>query len=205
MSQRSLKRTLDDQIAAAFLPGAVSTEVVELIGNVEAAAAASGEAAQLSRSQALDPQLSAEKVAVARREMEDAAFRRDRMQVAVTKLGERLKELKAQEENERRWAAYETAKAERDELVTELKDVYPVFAARLADLMGRIRASDEEVDRINRGASPSGAECLRSVELVARDLNGFNVSTANVPRLVRDVRLPALDHRQTSYIWPPSQ
>jgi len=205
MSLRSLKRTLDDQIVDAFLPGAQSTDVVELIANVEAAAAASGEAAQLARSQALDPKLSAEKVALARREMEDAAFRRDRMQVAVAKLGERLNDLKAHEENERRWASYEKAKAERDKLVAELKQIYPVFSARLADLMGRIRASDEEVDRINRRASPSGAEWLRSVELVARDLSGFNISTANIPRLARDVRLPAFDHRQSQYLWPPSQ
>jgi len=38
--------------------------------------------------------------------MEDAAFRRDRMQVAVTNLGEGLRELRTQDEDNRRWLAY---------------------------------------------------------------------------------------------------
>ena len=63
--------------------------------------------------------------------MEDAAFRRDRMQTAVIKLGDRLRELKAQEEDHRRWLAYEKVKAERDKLAVELKEVYPTLAARL--------------------------------------------------------------------------
>jgi hypothetical protein len=42
-----------------------------------------------------------------RREMEAAAFRRDRLQEAVRRLGERLREVKAQEEEARCWAAYD--------------------------------------------------------------------------------------------------
>jgi hypothetical protein len=89
---------IDDRIAAAFADGAKSEDVACLIGEVEAAAIAAGEAADRARSRALDPALSAPDVASARREMDDAAFRRDRMQVAVTKLGVRLSELRAREE-----------------------------------------------------------------------------------------------------------
>ena len=205
MIQTKPKRSLDDRIAAAFSLGAKSGEVVELIGQAEAAASAAGEVAQLARTQALDPALSAERVAIARHEMEDAAFRRDRMQVAVTKLGERLRELRAQEEDQRRWQAYEKAKAERDKLVAELKDVYPTFAARLADLACRINANDRAIEKINTRARPSGSQWLREAELIARDLKGFNDGTANVPRIARDLRLPAFDYnRQAHNIWPPS-
>jgi len=38
----------------------------------------------------------------ARRAMDDAAFKRDRLQAAVVRLGERLEQLKDQEENTRR-------------------------------------------------------------------------------------------------------
>jgi hypothetical protein len=205
MSQRVVQRTLDDRIASAFLPGAISTDVEELIANAEAAAASSEEAVEVARAQALDPTLPTEKVQTARQQMEDAAFRRDRLRMAVTKLRDRLQQLKAQEDNERRWQAYEKAKAERDKLVAELKDVYPSYAARLADLAARIKANDKEVDRINLRAVPEGAEWLRSVELVARDLKGWNDGTATVPRIVRDLRLPAFEYdRHVLNVWPRS-
>ncbi len=98
---------IDDRIAAAFADGAKSDDVASLIGEVEAAAIAVGEMAERARSRALDPVLSAPDVAAARREMDDAEFRRDRMQVAVTKLGVRLGELRTAEEDQRRQIAYE--------------------------------------------------------------------------------------------------
>jgi DNA repair exonuclease SbcCD ATPase subunit len=205
MSQRVGKRSLDDQIAAAFLPDAVSAEVSELISDAEAAAAASGEAAQLARSQALDPALSAEKVATARREMEDAAFRRDRMHTAVTKLTERLHQLRAREEDHRRWLAYDKVKAERDKLAAELKEMYPTFTARLADLIARIDANDREVENINKRTRPNGAEWLAPAELVARGLKGFSDGVSNVPRITTDLRLPSFEYnRQALNLWPRS-
>jgi flagellar motility protein MotE (MotC chaperone) len=137
------------RIAAAFSAGTKSDDVPELIGEAEAAAVSAGEASQCARAKALDPALSAKDVAIARHEMEDAAFRRDRMQTAETKLGERLRELRGQEEDHRRWLAYEKAKAERDKLVVELKEVYPTFAARLGDLAVRIDANDREIEKIS--------------------------------------------------------
>jgi hypothetical protein len=89
---------LDERIAAAFADGATSSGVVALIADAEAAVVASGEASEVARTRALNPTLAAADVAAARREMEDASFRRDRMQEAVRRLGERLREVKAQEE-----------------------------------------------------------------------------------------------------------
>ena len=96
-------------------------------------------------------------VGEARRQMEDAAFRRDRLQAAVTRLQERLNELRAQEEDARRWAAYRKAEAERDKLAAELAEVYPAFAERLAALLPRIATNDREIDHINAHALPSGS------------------------------------------------
>jgi hypothetical protein len=53
-----------------------------------------------------NPALSSSDVAEPRRQMEDAAFRRERLQTAVTRLRERFEEVRAQEEDERRWVAY---------------------------------------------------------------------------------------------------
>ena len=205
MTAKNSKPSLDDRIAAAFSAGAKSDDVVELIGEAEAAAVSAGEAAQSARAQALDPALSAERVAAARREMEDAAFRRDRMQTAVTKLGERLSELRAQEEDQRRWLAYEKARAERDQLAAELREVYPAFAARVADLAARVDANDREIEKCNTRARPSGAAWLAGAEMVARGLKGFNDGTANVPRITTTLRLPGFEYnRQHPYTWPRS-
>jgi hypothetical protein len=197
---------LEERIAEAFVVGAKSDNVCSLIGEVEAAASAAGAVADLARERALEPTLSTGDVATARREMEDAAFRRDRMQVAVIKLGERLRELRAQEEEQRRWLAYEMARAERDKLAAELKNLYPAVAANLADLMARIEANDREVERINTQARPNGSEWLLSAEMAARGLNGFNDGATNISRITRDLRLPSFEYNhQALNVWPRSQ
>jgi DNA repair exonuclease SbcCD ATPase subunit len=112
---------LDDRIALAFADGVKSGDVSALIVETEAAAAAADEAAERARQRALDPALTANAIAEARRQMEDASFRRERLKTAVPRLQEQLKEVRAQEENQRRWIAYEKLKAERDKLAARVK------------------------------------------------------------------------------------
>ena len=126
---------LDERIAAAFGDGVHSTDVETLIKAAEAASVSANERAERARTHALDPALSATAVTAARRAMEDAAFQRDRLQVAVTKLRERLIAVKADEEDARRLLVYDRVKAERDQIADELRDFYPGVAARLADLL----------------------------------------------------------------------
>jgi hypothetical protein len=85
--------------------------------------------------------------------MNDAAFRRDRMQEAVRRLGERLSEGRRQEDQARRRVAYAAALAERDALAAELADVYPAIAEKLADIVGRVAANDAVIERVNRKAA----------------------------------------------------
>jgi hypothetical protein len=135
--------------------------------------------------------------------MNDAAFRRDRLQVAATKLGGRLREVKAQEEDRRRRLAYDKRKAERDELATELERLYPTVAKQLASLMERIAASDREIEYINGHALPHGAKPLLSAELVARGMRGFVNNSVQAPRITQQLRLPAFRPDQHDpYAWP---
>jgi hypothetical protein len=137
--------------------------------------------------------------------MEDAAFQRDRLQTATTRLRERLQEVRAQEEDYRRRLAYEEAKAERDQLAAELARVYPPMEAQLADLLARIKASDERIERINDRGLPSGAERLLVAELVARGLRGFVENSVDVTRITNQVRLPAFRYSQFEpFAWPRS-
>jgi len=198
--------SLDERIAAAFADGATSSGVVDLIKQAEAAAVAAGEEAEAARTRALDPTIAAADLVAARREMEDAAFRRDRLQTATTRLRERLHEVRAQEEDHRRRLAYDEARAERDELATELTRVYPPMEAQLADLLIRIKACDERIERINDRGLPSGAERLLVAELVARGLPGFVQNSVDVTLITKQLRLPAFRYSQFDpFAWPPAR
>ena len=109
--------------------------------------------------------------------------RRDRLQAALPRLDERLKELKASEEDARRWAAYKKLEVERDAIVEELKE-YPALAKRIAAIVERLAANDAAVDRLNNYALPSRAPKLRSAELIARDLSSFSPAQfVTIPRI----------------------
>lgn len=174
-----------------------------MIEEAEAAALSSGEAAEQARKRALDPALSASDVAVARREMDDAGFRRERLQTAVTKLRERLEEVRTDEEDQRRRVFYEKVKAERDKLAAELADIYPEIEQKLRDLLPRIAASDRDVEYINSHGLPSDGQRLLVAELVARRLRGFVENAVQIPSITETLRLPAFEYSQFNpYAWP---
>jgi len=192
---------LDDRIAAAFADGAKSSDVAALIRHTERAAKSAADAAEQVRECALDPTLSADDVADARRAMDDVAFKRDRLQAAVTRLGERLEQLKDQEENARRQAAYDKARVVRDQLAAELADLYPAVAPKLAELATRVMANDRDIEFINSYNLPQGAERLLTAELVARGLPGWVTNAVHAPRIVDLLYLPPW-HPQSGYFWP---
>jgi hypothetical protein len=138
--------------------------------------------------------------------MEDAVFRRERLQAAVSRLKDRLKEVRAQEENQRRWIAYEKVKAERDKLAGELKESYPSIEAWLGELIAQIDVNDREIDYLNSQALPTGAERLRSAELVAREVEAWRVNQTDIVRITRELCLPAFKHDpHRPYAWPRSR
>jgi hypothetical protein len=129
----------------------------------------------------------------------------DAAEQAVSRLRERLTEVQAAEEDDRRRAAYEEARAERDELAAELARVYPPLAAQLADLLGRLRTSDDRIEYINTRALPRGCGPLLVAELVARELDAFMRDSVDIPRIVRRVQLPAFKYDiHAPYAWPRS-
>jgi hypothetical protein len=194
---------LDERIAAAFNNGVNSTDVDTLIKAAEAASVSANASAERARTRALDPALSATAATAARRAMEDAAFQRDRLQVAVTKLRERLIAVKADEEDARRLRVYEEVAAERDRLAAELRDFYPDVAERLAELLARIVANDREVEHLNAHALPRNRGRLLCAELVARGLEGFVKNSLQTPRITEELRLPTFEYSaHDRYAWP---
>jgi hypothetical protein len=208
MSPAIHELSLDERIAAAFGDGAKSEDVAALIKEAKAASLLCNDTAERARKRALDPVLSVNDVADARRQMEDAAFRCDRLQTAVTRLRERLEDVKAQEDDQQRQLVYDRVKAERDKLAAELFKIYPAFANELAGLLPRIVANDREVEYINGHALPSGAGRLLVAELIARNLEGFGKSFGNtfirIPRITEELRLPTFEYSaHHPYAWPP--
>jgi hypothetical protein len=202
MSDTIPELSLDERIVAAFGDGAKSADVAILIKEAQAASLSCNDAAERVRKRALDPILSVNDVAEARRQMDDAAFRRDRLLTAVTRLRERLEEVKAEEEDQRRRHAYDQVKAERDKLAAELADIYPAFAQKLAELLPRIAANEREIEYINGHALPRNGGRLLVAELVARGLEGFVKNSVQIPRITEELCLPAW-HSQARYLWPP--
>ena len=86
--------------------------------------------------------------------------------------------------------------AERDALAEELRERYPALAGELADLLKRVRASNERVEAVNR----SGGPWIDPAETVARGIppNGTDFLTTWV-------RLPSFEreaHQIGQYLWP---
>ena len=194
--------SVDERIAAAFANDAKSGDVATPIEHTKLAARSAAELAEQARTRALDPALSANSVADAGRAMDDAAFKRDRLQAALTKLGGRLKQLQDDEENARRQVTYDKVKAEHNQLARELADLYPAVAQKLAELLARVAANDRKVDYINKHALPKGAGRLLEVELIARELPGWVQAGIQTPRVIDLLRLPPW-HPRTNYFWPP--
>ena len=192
---------LDARIAAAFADGAESSDVANLIVDTEHGIASASEQAEQARNRALDPTLSGSELTDARKCMDDAAFRRDRLQAALGKLRERLAQLKYQEENARRQVAYDKAEAGRDELANELADLYPAFAQKLVELLVRVVVNDREIDYINNRALPRGADRLLVAELKARGLP-WVMNSIETPRITDQLNLQPWQPR-SNYLWPP--
>ena len=105
-------------------------------------------AAEAARKAALNPLLSGDEVKVGRREMDDAAFTRDRLHEAGTKLAERIEALKSLEADRRMWAEHGRVLAERDRLAEEMARMADLIA-QIAHAVSRIAICDREIGRLN--------------------------------------------------------
>ena len=139
---------LDARIVAAFAEDAKSVDVSRLLPEVEAAANAADAAAGEARARALDPLLSRADVKVARRQMEDAAFTRDRLHQAGAKLADRVEALKALEADRLLRAEHERVSAERDSLAEEMERMAEPIA-QIAHTASKIAICDREIGRLN--------------------------------------------------------
>jgi hypothetical protein len=100
-------------------------------------------------------------VKVARRDMEDTNFARDRLHQAGTKLTEWFEALKALEADGRMRAEHERVLAERNRLAEEMERMAEPIA-QIAHTVSRIAICDREIGRLN-ATSTSRFGYVRSV------------------------------------------
>lgn len=193
---------LDTRIARAF-NGANSSEIDATLSAATAAIATAAAAAEQARKRALDPLVTAGELAAARTAMDDAAFARERLTAAVSRLRQRLAEVQTSEDQARRLAHYRDLEQVRDQLAAGLRALYPAFALKLAALLTRIAANDRAIAHLHK---PTGLPPLLSAELVAREMAGFVNRGFVTPRLLEEVRLPAFAASAPErYLWPPQR
>jgi hypothetical protein len=139
---------LDAQIVAAFAQDATSSDAARLLAEVKEATSAAELATETARKHALDPLLSGDDLKLARREMDDAAFKQDRLHEASAKLTERVEALKALEADRRLQAEHERVLAERDRLAEEMERMAEPIV-KIAHTVSRIAICDREIGRLN--------------------------------------------------------
>jgi hypothetical protein len=84
------------------------------------------------------------------------------------------------------------------------RDIYPGIEQKLGE--PRIAANDQEIEYINGHALPSSGERLLVAELVARGLKGFVENGVHIPRITKQLRLPAFKYSACEpYRWPRSR
>ena len=144
--QEALTEELDARIATAFGDDVKSDDVRRVLADVEAATKLAEAAAEDARARALDPLVA--DVIVARRAMDDAAFKRDRLIEAAKKLGKRVDELRALEKARAERAEHKRVSAERNRLAEEMGRMAEPMV-QIAHLVRQIDLCDREVGRLN--------------------------------------------------------
>jgi hypothetical protein len=147
--------------------------------------------------------------------VEDAAFAADRLRTLLPRLKKHLFHIQYVEVHDRWLETYEAVKAKHDAAVEELRQVYPETAAKLVDLLARIRAIDAEARHVNerkpintQGEPYDGRTWLPPVEVAARGLSGGTIGGQWDTRLSLDRHLVLPDFTDptgTKKAWPPHE
>ena len=192
--------SLEQRIADALSDnaGITSPAIAELYAQARDAIAAAEAAVAEAKRQAID---TARPPAFAAHEAVAAAeLRRDWLLAAQPKLAAHHRKIAARERYAAWLPKHERAKANRDLLAARLRAVYEPFVEQMVPLLQEIAALDAELDRVNAGKPvDGGVRSLRSVELEARNVDGFGMNGIS---LVRDLKLPAFN-APGRLLWPP--
>jgi hypothetical protein len=196
---KTLQETLEQRIVSmlANTDAGNSDDIFGLMAEVEAAITLADHDIAALRAKSVDitsdPDVAHQGIVDA----EAAKLARDRLHGAVPKLRDKLTAALRSEERERWLSDFSSVRQQRDDAVSLFRD-YPQHAKMIAQMFALAEQADKEVSRIN-GSAPDGEHRrLRSVELEARDLDGF---TINNPSLASTVELRDWENAGRK-LWP---
>jgi hypothetical protein len=196
--------TFEERLINALTSDISADDLYTLVEETKLAITTADNDAQIAKATALDP-LQSPDASEARRSMEDAKFKADRLRNLLPRLQTRLIETGNHEDYLRWRKRFDPLKPKVDVAAAKLKAVYQKFAAELVPLLAEIEKIDAEVAAVSQ-AKPYHAKAatndgcyLRSVELTARGLDVF--STYSHP--IMKIELPDFMH-QDKLLWPPA-
>jgi hypothetical protein len=181
--------TIEQRIAAALTANdIISADLAALIAEVEGAAQAADENATRAREEALDPAVVVDTAKVGAA-VATATLSRDRLQAALPRLQERLKEVREQEDLAAWKADAEKLEVRRMAKMTEFADFYPPMYERIVDHLYSMRALDREIDALNRRRPDH--KSVRPLEY-------------STPAFTLDLKIPD-PYKKDQPLWPPPQ
>lgn len=157
-----------------------------LMAEAETAAGASNEEYERLRAHALNPTLSDEDVAKARREMDDALFNRDRWQKAAETIRESVERFHRENAEREAIERYEECLRGMDAAAKIIRAEYVGLANRLGAMLGEMAEANRRMRRAN-----AGLKALKPI--------GTPVVGEMYRDLVAAARLPALRARNPIY------
>jgi hypothetical protein len=189
--------SLEDRIRTALGNPNIGSEVlVEIIQEVEQAAATADQAITTERAKLLDvtacrdPDEARERISV----LETSG---DRMLATAPRLKRMLTAALAAEARDRWWSSYKKVKAQLDEAVELFKQV-PQHAQAIVEAFSLAIELDKTISHLNVTAPDGIDRRLRSVELTAR---GMTALSRDNPSLAANTVLPDWNH-STRTVWP---
>jgi hypothetical protein len=190
--------SLSDRIALILQTEATSEALAGIINDARAELTAVNEACAAANAKMLDPSSGSAAVSKAKKELDESTLARARLSTAIDHLVVQLEAARVREAEAARSKLYEEAKAERDTLVEDIRQIYPEAAAKIVDLLVRIEAADEKIAAVNKNL-PESALWLEYPEQIARGRPPHEGSP-----LSRSVKLPALLDKETYWnsFWP---
>lgn len=188
---------LETRIADAFGADFSSKQLSNLLEEVAQADEEAQAASERANEVALDPTTRPDAVAKARKDMEDANFRRLRMERAAVRLKEMRDKALRQEEAASRAAEQAAAIAERDQLVKDLAE-YEVLSGKIVKLLERLEANNRRLEKI--------VGWIDRAEPIARGAaqSMLHAYDERLPGLLSAVKLPKFRKDETihGYQWP---
>jgi hypothetical protein len=191
--------TLEQKIIMALTADLPSVELGELLGANDAAIIAAEQAAQAAKEYAYDPMLSRD-IAEARDRMETSALLLGRLQTLRPRLLTKYRETYLKEQAAEWRATASELIGEGNELADELRKTYAASVGKLVDVFTRIADYKRRRDACYSNRPDQIGDQLPEPELLARDLNGFTITT---PSLLEQTKL--FDFETGSQIWPRAQ